>query len=469
MHIGKDTYYDPEKRRTSWIRIAFIVAGIIIIAVIVFVLIKIFTKGPDLYTDLVSSTKRYSTLVDDFYPDATGSCNTVDLSSLKEKNSIANIDYYKKCNENDTYVKVCKVSDDVYQYTPVISCGKKNTEFGDWMSGTADNLKQSNSDVEFKFLPEQLQVGQKNYYPGDIIDASKLSMYYVNIPAEGYTYKDSSATAYKWYVEKQGKEYYNDGKKFSEAPDDYTNKSDESSITYASLATPSNESYRTFKDSKIYATETVAHPYKYECVDSKIGGTVTSNTVCEQRNSSTFKTTKKIYYTCDGTNTVNENTECGSRSEWTLKSCTDTKQTNTGTTNDGYSYTRQITTGITCISTNGYSVTDKVWKWYKTATIKSYYPSNSTSADDENTYYANTPTAGASKDEETQTTAYKYYKLDTTKTDITSWVSITDNSLTVDEMINKFKELGYDVTSLKDIENNTEIRYQLEITYRNRK
>lgn len=467
MHDGTNKYYDPEKRRTPWLRITFILLGFVVVILIILLFIKLFSKGPDLYSDLVSGSKTY--LDNNTYPESIGECSTVTLNDLESSNLISNIKNYAKCDTTDTLVKVCKTSNDNYQYTPILSCGKKSTTFTDWKSGTIDDLKADNSEVSFKFVGEDLEKGVRTYYPDNLTDASKVSQYYTTSPNSEYTFKSDGEIAYKWYTEGVGKDYYNNGNYASIAPDGYTLNDSEKTNTYISLTKPNDASYRTVKSTTAYATEYVSYPYKFLCVDSKYAGTITSPTVCELRNSTTFKTTSKIYYTCDGTNEVAADTKCKARSNWTTSSCSNSNQTKSGTTSDGYNYTREVSTGMTCISTNGYLVSDKTWKWYKEVEQNNYYPSGSNDVNVENTYYVNTPVSGASKDESTATTAYKYYKLVATDDNTESWVSITDDSLDEDALIAKFQELGYNVSNLKDIQNSDKIRYQVEVMYRNRK
>jgi hypothetical protein len=56
-----------------------------------------------------------------------------------------------------------------------------------------------------------------------------------------------------------------------------------------------------------------------------------------------------------------------------------------------------------------------------------------------------------------------------TDENITNWVSINDEALTKEELINMYRENGIDVNTLNDIDNNENIRYQMVIKYRNRK
>ena len=162
MQINKSNYYDPEKGRTSWIRIAIIIGIIIVIFAVIILLIKVFQKSPDLYSNMVSSLKNASS---DVLPVSIGECKDITLSDMKKNNILSKSNQYKKCNETDTYVKVCKIDEKDYQYTPVLSCGKTITQFGEWQDGELSDLKQGNSDIKIMFFGEESKLGIKNYYP----------------------------------------------------------------------------------------------------------------------------------------------------------------------------------------------------------------------------------------------------------------------------------------------------------------
>lgn len=468
MNNNNNTYYDPEKKRTPLLRVVFIVLGIISVFLIIFLLTKACGKGPDLYSDLLEASKKY--YKEDKLPVALGECSVVKLNELRDNNYLSNVENYTSCDDNKTYVKVCKLGNGDYQYTPFTACNNKETSFSEWKIGEEIDLVKNSSDVSFKYFGEVKQLGTKAYYPDNNTDVSKVAQYYVQAPNEEYTFKDSPEIAYKWYVEKQGREYYQNGSYSSTQPTGYTNKDSESSKTYISLTRPENATYRISNQNTVYAVENVSYPYRYVCIDENISGTVTSDLVCEKREGLTFKKTSKILFTCDGTNEVGANTICGTRGNWSSNSCEDSSMTKQSTTSDGYAIKKNLLTGKGCVSTTGYIVTDKIWKWYKNATIKSYYPSGQSNQDSEKTYFLTPPTAGAIKDEDTKTTAYKYYKLINTEDESTlSWVSIGKDFISEDELIYNFKELGYDVNSLSDIQNQDNIRYQLELSYRKRK
>lgn len=460
-------YYDPEKKRSPMLKIVIIVLILLIAIIIIALFTKAFKKGPDLHPTLSDMAHKY--IDDDKLPKEVGECNTYAL-----KDMIANQDNkvkkeFARCNDQETYVKVCKMSNDNYQYTPVLSCKKQKTKFGDWQTGTIGDVIANNSDVVVSFDGEVLENGDRTYYPNDLTDLSKVSEYYVSVPKEGYVYKVNAQEAYKWYVEGEEKEYYNHGEYMATAPDLYPTKEDEKVNTYLTISRPNSAPYRTIDNTILYATEYVAYPYKFECKDPKYQGTITSNTLCERRNTGTFGVTVKMHYTCDGKNETSEGTLCKERSNWVTSSCKNSNQTINGTTSDGYSYTRNLWNGLTCVETSGYQVNETVYKWYRFVKVNKYYPSNSTKELDEKTYYVSTPTPGASKDETTKATAYQYFKLVPNNSSTPMWVSIGDADMNKENLIKSFNELGYKVNSFKEIEENKNTRYQIVIKYRNRK
>lgn len=471
MIENDNNYYDPEQTHKPWLKIILLIIAIVIIILLVIVLsLKSSNKtNVNLYEDMYNSTKKYLEANKDSYPVAIGSCQKVSLNTLSDQEMVSNLKNYKKCDYENTYVDVCKISSNEYQYTPILACDDVATTFDDWKYGNLDELKQNNSEIKFSYIAEELKNGYKLYYPNDKENVVDVSEYYVKAPALEYSYIDTANIAYKWYSESNGKEYYQDGKYTSTQPEGYVEHEpfEKKSIGYTEK--PDEKENRVIEPATLYATEYVAYPYKYECYDTKITGKVFSDTVCELRNEDTFTKTKKIFYTCDGKTEVASETICKERTDWEFETCKDKSQTKSGHTKDGYDYTRQVSTGKTCITVEGYKVTEEVAKWYKTGNIKKYYPSNKNNAADENTYYVNVPVGGAIKDEETKTIAYRYYKFVSDDKKDKVWVSIADSLLTEQEMIDKFKDIGYDVKSLEEIEKNENIRYQIVVSYRDRK
>lgn len=459
------TNYDDERRPFPWFRLAVI---ILLILIVIFLIIKIMKKGPSLYDTLLDEAKATVISRSDF-PQEVGDCATYTLEQVTANSDNSVKKLLSSCDKTKTTVKVCKLETGKYQYTPVLSCKNQTTSFGDWKKGEIEDIIADNSDLQISYLGEVLETGVRVFYPNNETNPEVAKERYAAAPNDEYRYQINPTTAYKWYVVGQEKVYYNNGEYSSTEPSGYSSKENERTTTFASITKPAELPYRRISSTTVYSTEYVSYPYKFDCKDPNYVGTVTSSVLCEQRTQDDFKTTVKIHYTCDGVNEVEKDAICKPRSEWTTNSCYNENQSSVGNTSDGYAYTRQLWTGITCISASGYIATDSSWQWYKLVDVNRYYPSNSTSSAEENTYYVDAPVPAAVKDASTETTAYQYYKLDASQSQEQNWVLISDEAMTKEELIDRFKELGHEINSISDINDNESLRYQLSIRYRNRK
>lgn len=458
-----NNYEDTEKNRSPWLRIVFIVLGIIVIILIILLLLRACgNKNKDLSRDLLEAGKEHYRVDETLLPIVSGECEIVTLGELLNENLITSPEDYELCDDTETYVKVCKLESGKYHYTPILACGEKSNEFGPWTIGDESNITPDKSDLRFLFIGEQAKSGTKYYYPGDQKDASKVKEYYIASPASGYDQKDNEVTnAFKWYTEKTGTQsvYWNNGGYSSTAPAGYPNKG-ESTTTEVKLSDtkPAGAEYRTINTTTQYRSRTEARPYQYDCWSKELQGTYHSTTICTKLENS-YTDVVKIYYTCDGVTSVEEGTVCNDWSNWSSTKCTES-----------------IANGTKCESKTTYSYYDTMWKWYKTenTTTKSYYPSGSATATGENTYYVEAPIAGAIKDTATGTKAYKFYKVveevgSNENQENTMWTTVTANYVSLEELISTFQGLKYNVNSLKDIEENDAIRYQIQLQYRDMK
>ena len=76
------------------------------------------------------------------------------------------------------------------------------------------------------------------------------------------------------------------------------------------------------------------------------------------------------------------------------------------------------------------------------------------------------------KDESTKATVYRFYKLekdDKMPSTSSEWVKVNKEALKKNEMLKSLEELEYDVKSLKDIEDNEELKVEVIFKYCNRK
>lgn len=453
------TEYNDEKNQIPWLRM--IITAFIIALIIFIILLLLRNCGKSsLRGDLVEAAQEYYEKYPTSLPKEVGECYVVTLATL-EKEGLIDPSKYSTCDKTKTYVNVCYLENLKYNYAATLACEVETTEYDMWKDGSVNDLVEG-SDVRFKFLGEQFTLVEdtesnnitKYYYPTNTTNPDEVNTYYTTVPATGYTEKDGQATGYKWYTESQGKSYWNNGEYSATAPSGYVNRDSEKQVTSYSETRPADASYRTITEISLYRFKKVATPYLYVCVvpGSTNGIKIQSPNHCAL-NKEGFTKVEKAYYSCDGGATnVEFGTVCNDYTDYSETACT---------TNNSQ--------GIICESKGGYKYTDTVYKWYKNTTVKKYYPSNSTNVNKENTYYITAPVSGAIRDDSTEAQVYKFYKTDsgTGVNMVEKWVDVTNGYVELDELINTFNKLGYNVNNLSDIKAIEDIRYQLKMQYRN--
>lgn len=343
----------------------------------------------------------------------------------------------------------------------------------------------------------------KKYYTskGEKSSAKEVNEYYTTAPTNDHVLHDSSATAYKWFTSESTKVYYmkNGAKAFSATPVE---------------GYPYNEGGTIVT---MYQTRNITGTYSpslyHECRPTKNSTAVKyQKEECGKGTDKNFSVETNKFYSCASTasdsvagNKVSSNTTCNKYSNWSSAT-----QTACDTSNKELCRSASAT----------------FYNWYKLEGDgnKKYYPSGSASASKEKIYYTSAPVAGAIRDESTKTKAYKWYKATdgtssgysavapsegATKTNTSkwsnwsswttknpkindgrtrkieskqkiklqqilgttedSWEDLSDKFVSEDEMINIFKSKNYDVNSLKDINNNGELRYKVKMYIRNKK
>ena len=352
----------------------------------------------------------------------------------------------------------------------------------------------------------QWSLVRRTYYSmnGATEDASKVKDLYVSSPSSAYKNKGEKATAYKWYTSSGTKEYYK-----------------KNGSKYPSPTAIEGYPYRDPKgiDVTRYRTRTVTGTYAptlyYVCATSASGTKWIYQTVkCGTGNNPQYNYTRETIYSCANeangalvrANTVNKNAVCKKYSEWSSPTSTKCDTTKTDI----------------CQST-----TITFYYWYKLVNeVRKYLPSYNTNPDKVKVYYTSAPVSGAIKDESTKTTAYKWYKeVTSTSTKYTAlppsgysksnkssdykwtdwsdwdkkdpkakdgrdrvietqtkiklqeikgtttdgWQNLSTDYLSEENLIKLFKEKGYNITTLEDITNNGQIKYQLITYVRNKK
>lgn len=508
-----ESYYKDRGEEKNWPKVVLVVLGAIIIALIIFLLIKGCVKNNknwDIERDLLEAGKVYYNIDITLLPQATGECETVTLGTLLEEELITNPENYSDCNNDKTYVKVCKLESGKNHYLPVLQCGSTlaDDNFESWKDGTESDLVADNSDVRFTFLGEKQEVEESELEQEEEAWLDELTdVNYQTVSSKKYyRYRD---LMWKWNT--TSKEYY------SKDSSVYYASSPDSSYTSTEGTTTGWKWYTTVSNGKVWQKTsdpivTKASVFKYICYNGTIkqsntvcgdgwtsvrdgngyicvqGQFIQSNTACSTKGTEWREYGKQ--YSCDGTNIVAEGTVCST-------TCPTGTVLNSSKTECGNMVE---------------------------STTRKYYPSNSADASGEKNYYLTAPTTGAIKDESTATSVSRYFKTVTTTTDkyystapssgatkvgdgiwsnwtdyqttqpkayantrqietrtkvvykkvnndskLDNWVAISDDYLSETDLIAKFQSLGYEVTSLEDIESAKDLRYQVKLQYRNRK
>ncbi len=482
--------------------------GIALLLILVIVVVFLFLRACFTDTDIVEVSQNEKNLLaagKNYYeekfeksPTEKGQCETVSLNTLILEGYIEKKNYVN-CEGNNTYVKVCKVTKDSVHYTPVLSCDEIKTEFDNWTVGTYKDLVKDKSDVKFTYLGQKLDSSDTNenneveeYFEEDIPytaykklgtttyyrtrnklyvwDLNKKTYYpgngyYVSAPSSTYSRKDSGTYAYKWYktVKKQATLY--------------------SKATWKESAKPTN-------------------PYTVYLCES------TNNTKPSRRTSLLACSTITDY-----SKTISTYKACSGTFATTATKCCSSGELNSAKTSCGSyvwsSYTTsKCTVGSTCKTKTG------------TVSTNVYYPSGASSASGEKTYYTSSPASGYTN-KTARSLAYKWYKLTktgtssvasntapdslatksnsyslgdwsdwtTTKpkensgvkvetknkiklqqikgTDSKDWKDITKGYVSKSQLIKAFNDEN--ITTLKNVNENGQVKYKYKMYYRNRK
>lgn len=470
----EENYYKEREVISKPIRILIISFLVLLVFILVFILIKNVNKKEvfNIEKDFLTISKNYYRSNSNELPTVVGDCQNVTLEKLLSKSLIKQTEEYKGCNKYKTRVNVCKLNSGSYQYTPILDCDVLDSEeqYGDWKNGTERDLIADSSDVRFLFLAYK----KVETEPGEELEAWKDEIEDTNYEIINstiyYRYRDK-----EWLWEETKKEYYTIDDKESSILAYYATKPDSDYINSDSETT----AYKWYIN-KALATS----PKKmYSCINPETSATGYKNEPCS--NSIDGKTeTVKEFYTCgvlkeDASGRhyleVPEGSKCDCSSEKYGTNCT-----------------------------------------YE----KAYYPSNSKNANQERVYYVEKPVDGAIKDVSTKMNVSRYYKEVTTTTDkyyvnrpsstaikvgtgrwgnwseyatskpkeystreietrekikyqlksnaADNWQKISNSYLTIEEFLTEAQKLNYDVKSLKDIYNNENLKYDLQLQYRNK-
>lgn len=467
----ENKWYQNKKLITKILIISLIVIVGIILFILTFVLVKKLLKEEpfDTETSFLESGKSY--YQENTKPSIAGECDKVSLEVLLSEGLIGEVQYYSECNKYTSYVNVCKLESGKYQYTPMLNCESLQSEkqYGEWTNGTEEDLIEDSSEVRFLYLGyNKIEQGSKETLEDWKDEVENIEKYEIISTTNYYRYRNK-----EWQWQEIRNEYYS------------VNDTGSNTLAYYAIS-PDIEYINSDSQTtayKWYMNKIVTDTPKqvYVCQNIQGTNTITSlETTCEQREDD-LTITKNVYYTCGVKDQLGNYLEVSSDS---LCDCS----------SDIY--------GIDC----------KV--------EKSYYPSGEKIANKESVYYVNQPIEGAIKDVSTKTNVSRYYKEVTTITEKyytnapsstamkvgegrwgswslyttvrpkeyanreietrekisyslksdqeSGWKTITTGYETLENLLMKLQSLGYNVNSLKDIKEQEELKYKLQLQYRNK-
>lgn len=489
-----ESYYKERGEEKNWSKIILIVLGALVLALIIFLLIKGCNGSKisgDMENDLLNAGKEYYQTDESLLPQAIGECKTVTLGTLVEE-ELLSYDKYSNCNKDKTYVKVCKLESGNYHYLPVLQCGSTlaDDNFTKWSEGTESDLVKDKSDVRFTFKGEALEVSKENLSTEEEGWADEI---------KGLNYKTISSTTYyryrdlvyKWKT--TTRKYYSENAFYISAP----------SSEYTESESVGNgwKWYKAGTATVDSQNRIMAQPFQYLCYNTATGDVAKVNVWNSNGEQQTCASKGANWINPDGGKTY---------------TCGDPKSGSAEALPQGGP---QTICAASC--STGTLSTDKKTCTY---TTKKYYPSNASSASGEKTYYQSAPASGLIKDENTVAKVSKWFKTITNVTDkyyatapstgatkasdgvwgnwsnyqtaqpkaysgtrqiesrikvkyqkITAvngadtWKAITDGYVSESELISAFQAANYQVNTLKEIEDASDLRYQVKLEYRNRK
>lgn len=473
----EEYYEEGEERKLSILKRLGITLLVILGIIVIFFLLRGCgdnKKEKDLNTLLLEAGKEYYEYNKFQLPSSIGDCNTVSLERLFSE-GLLDKNKFKTCENDDTYVKVCKLESGKYHFVAFLDCENEKTEelYGEWTEGKESDIIVDSSDLKFLFKVEYLNIEDSTlgdmkefweeeipfdkyktesitkfyrykdlqyiwnitsnrYYPNDKANASEVKEYYTSSPKSEYTYKDSeNKNVSKYYSVSESKEYWvneNGTKKVAaSAPEGYPYPDNPISQTR----------YRTrswIETSKPIETAPTQIWYCSSPIDTL---QVTSFVPCEQNvNNPSHIITERMIYSCDGGLTeVGQNGVC--------HQCKDGQGLNSDKTSCGYFGPWSSYTTTKCEGSELFcqSLTITGYNWYKIIETRKYYPSNKATANEEKVYYASSPASNLIKDTSTTTTGWKWYKKvsaqttnyytlqpqeGATKTNMSKWSNFTD-------------------------------------------
>lgn len=452
--------------------ILIITISVLLLIIIVFFCIKLFIKKEtfQIEPNFLEIGKKYYNDNSTDLPIEIGECSNITLEILLSEGLIEEPENYGECNKYDTKLKVCKIDDNRYQYVPLLVCDSVNSEdqYSEWKVGTTKDLIVDSSDVDFLFLGYERVETEPQQELTNWEDEITIDDYEIISTKKYYRYRDKE---WQW----------------QEINNKYFTENDIGDSIFAYYAVKPNEEYvNSDSETTAYKWYTMknigANSYRmYLCKSDVDNSVIWSNEACENRIDD-YDTLEKEIFTC-------------------------------GVQDESKNYL-EVSENIVCDCTSKELGSNCEKK-------KSYYPSGSDNANKENVYYAVAPINNAIKDVSTKLNVSRYYKeeniitekyyskspssaaikvgngkwgdwtdystskpkeYDTREIEIRqkityqlsnedtddNWKKISEQYIPLEEFIEELKKLDYDVDSLEEINNHRNLKYEVQLKYRNK-
>lgn len=489
-------------------KLTTIMLAIILIVIIILLLLKACVgtgikpgnNKNGLEDKLVKAAKDYYSDLEQELPTSKGTCTKVTLGSLKDLTYL--FSDFDVCDNDQTYVKVCRLESGKLQYTPIMECNgtDNDTNFDDWKEGTEADLTIDKSDVKFEYKVSYLdsknatygkteeywidEVPYENYktvssttyyrykdklytwtlrnrlfYPGDVTTAKEEKTFYLKSPANNYSNSTGKATVYRWYTLTD--KVYCEGKSVTSPGPNCPYRDQSTNVCQTRYSTSS-----WVELGKPSTTETSTEPLKYYVCGLKQNDesdVIYTMTGCSG-NVNGYIYQIRVAYICAGKVLPTKNAEVTASTTCDpVPSCAAYKSQNS---NVGLRYTKDSCGYYTSWSSytttkcdekanpdTCKSLTACSSKWYNAT--KTYIGNSSPTG--QLPYYETAPSSDAIKDEATKATGYKWYKLvngvttteyfatspqqDAIKTNVFKWGEWTNYSSTSPKVIKGDREI----------------------------
>lgn len=481
---SNDEYKEEYKERddNDGKKIAIIIVLLLLLLLGLFFLIRFLFFNTTKEDLLLDAGKEYFEEEKEDLPVLAGTCVTISLDELKEKNYLEKVNKFKKCDGEKTIVKVCKLESGKLQYAPLLTCTNYNSDelYNDFKYGEENELVENESDINFLFIPKEINKGSlDDIKEVEVIKTeNEYRKYVVLSETKVYRYRDM-----EWLWTGTIKKYYPNGETNSskvtatsntQPSSEYTEKEATTVKYYSTKSYPSTCAEKT--EFKITSIATLTAPKTiYSCYSPNGTSILKKWKPCSE--AGLTSTGEPNTYTCGTLTTsplVSSTAKCGTCSSGLILS-SDGKSCGTYVCPGTWSnWTKTACTGNSTVCK---SKTETEYKWYKTVdgsttdySATAPYPGLIKSGEGKwgewSKYSTTKYTKSETRDIE-ENTLLKIKPVDENNSKY--WNLLSETPVTMEEMIKIFKDKGYDVETLEDIYNNNMISYGIVLQYRNKK